>query len=140
MIFLAVARAGDVGYLATFLLREISRERGGGLADGVNLYWWKRLTPPIAYGAKQAIMFQMMLLPLTMARQTVAAMSNTYFGRKLVPLHKIFAMHVYLGYVAYSLIFRRHDSLFRFLRSRLRAATFGEGTVTEWHSDFFCRI
>ena len=36
-----------------------------------------------------AILFQMALLPLTMARQTVAALSNTYIGRKFVPLHKV---------------------------------------------------
>ena len=93
MIFLAVAHA-----LATLVIWQHFfyvkyRVKEAEVPDGVNLYWWKRLTPPIAYGAKQAIMFQMMLLPLTMARQTVAAMSNTYFGRKLVPLHKIFAMH-----------------------------------------------
>ena len=114
MIFLAVAHA-----LATLVIWQHFfyvkyRVKEAEVPDGVNLYWWKRLTPPIAYGAKQAIMFQMMLLPLTMARQTVAAMSNTYFGRKLVPLHKIFAMHVYLGYVACSLIFAATILFFAF--------------------------
>ena len=114
MIFLAVAHA-----LATLIIWQHFfyvkyRVKEAKVPDGVNLYWWKRLTPPIAYGAKQAIMFQMALLPLTMARQTVAALSNTYIGRKFVPLHKIFAMHVHLGYVMCSLIFAATIIFFAF--------------------------
>lgn len=72
---------------------------------GANMYWWKRLTPPIEFGAMHAILFQMALIPLTMARQTVAAASQTWFGRKFIPLHKVVAMHIHLGYVMVSFVF-----------------------------------
>ena len=61
-----------------------------------------------------AILFQMALLPLTMARQTVAALSNTYIGRKFVPLHKVVAMHVHLGYVMCSFVFAATIIFFAF--------------------------
>ena len=96
MIFLAVAHA-----LATLIIWQHFfyvkyRVQEAKVPDEANLYWWKRLTPPIEFGAMHAILFQMALLPLTMARQTVAALSNTYIGRKFVPLHKVVAMHVHL--------------------------------------------
>ena len=72
---------------------------------GANMYWWKRLTPPIEFGAMHAILFQMSLLPLTMARQTVAVVSQTWFARKFLPLHKVVAMHIHLGYVMVSFVF-----------------------------------
>ena len=35
--------------------------------DGANLYWWKRFVSPFEFGAMHVILFQMSLLPLTMA-------------------------------------------------------------------------
>lgn len=72
---------------------------------GANLYWWKRLTPPFEFGAMHAILFQMALLPLTMARSTVAYVSQTYFGKKFIPLHKVVAMHIHLGYTMVGFVF-----------------------------------
>lgn len=114
MIFLAVAHA-----LATLIIWQHFfyvkyRVQEAKVPDGANLYWWKRLTPPIEFGAMHAILFQMALLPLTMARQTVAALSNTYIGRKFVPLHKVVAMHVHLGYVMCSFVFAATIIFFAF--------------------------
>ena len=114
MIFLAVALA-----LATLIIWQHFfyvkyRVQEAKVPDGANLYWWKRLTPPIEFGAMHAILFQMALLPLTMARQTVAALSNTYIGRKFVPLHKVVAMHVHLGYVMCGFVFAATIIFFTF--------------------------
>jgi predicted ferric reductase len=114
MIFLAVAHA-----LATLIIWQHFfyvkyRVQEAKVPDEANLYWWKRLTPPIEFGAMHAILFQMALLPLTMARQTVAALSNTYIGRKFVPLHKVVAMHVHLGYVMCGFVFAATIIFFAF--------------------------
>ena len=104
MFFLAVAHA-----MATMVVWShfffIKYRATAKVPRGANLYWWKRLTPPFEFGAMHAILFQMALLPLTMARQSVAALSRTYFGRKFVPLHKVVAMHIHLGYVMVSFVF-----------------------------------
>ena len=104
ILFLGVAHAlGTMVVWAHFFLIKY-RARHPGLR-AANLYWWKRLTPPFEFGAMHAILFQMALLPLTMARQSVAALSMTYFGKKFLPLHKVVAMHIHLGYVMVSFVF-----------------------------------
>jgi predicted ferric reductase len=104
MLFLAVAHAMAtmVVWSHFFLVKYRATAK---VPRGANLYWWKRLTPPFEFGAMHAILFQMALLPLTMARQSVAALSTTSFGRKFVPLHKVVAMHIHLGYVMVSFVF-----------------------------------
>ena len=105
MLFLAVAHAlGTMVVWAHFFLIKY-RVQAKKVPRGANLYWWKRLTPPFEFGAMHAILFQMALLPLTMARQSVAALSQTYFGKRFLPLHKVVAMHVHLGYVMVSFVF-----------------------------------
>ena len=105
MLFLAVAHAlGTMVVWAHFFLIKY-RAQAKKVPRGANLYWWKRLTPPFEFGAMHAILFQMALLPLTMARQSVAALSQTYFGKKFLPPHKVVAMHVHLGYVMVSFVF-----------------------------------
>ena len=69
-----------------------------------------------------AILFQMALLPLTMARSTVAYLSQTYIGRKYIPLHKVVAMHVHLGYVMVGFVFGSTILFFVF---------FGQGCVQQ---------
>ena len=76
MLFLAVAHAMAtmVVWSHFFLVKYRATAK---VPRGANLYWWKRLTPPFEFGAMHAILFQMALLPLTMARQSVAALSTT---------------------------------------------------------------
>ena len=84
MLFLAVAHA-----MATMVVWShfffIKYRATAKVPRGANLYWWKRLTPPFEFGAMHAILFQMALLPLTMARQSVAALSTTSFGKEVCP-------------------------------------------------------
>lgn len=55
--------------------------------------------PTMEFGLMHAVLFQLALIPLTMARYTIAALSscNTIL-RQFVPLHQAPAMHIYLGY------------------------------------------
>ena len=48
-----------------------------------------------------AILFQMALLPLTMSRYSIAALSETVLN-DFVPLNRAVRMHVHLGYVMVS--------------------------------------
>lgn len=71
---------------------------------GANLYWWKRLVPPFEFGAMHAILLQMALLPLTMARHSVAMLSETFVA-KLIPFQRMTAMHIHLGYTMVTMVF-----------------------------------
>ena len=62
------------------------------------------LTSPILFGSKFAIAFQMTLIPLTMARYSIASLSGSKLNRYL-PLNKALRVHVYLGYVTVSIVF-----------------------------------
>ena len=72
--------------------------------EGANFFWWKRLAPTFTFGAKHAILLQMSLLPLTMARHTIALLSETFVA-KVIPFHRTTAMHICLGYTAIALVF-----------------------------------
>ena len=72
--------------------------------DGANLYWWKRLVPPIEFGAMHTMLLQMALLPLTMARHSISLLSQTMVA-KFVPFHRMIAMHIHLGYTLVSITF-----------------------------------
>jgi predicted ferric reductase len=65
--------------------------------------WAKRIAPPLVYGSKFAILFQMALIPLTMARLSIASLSGTVLDR-FIPLNRAMRIHVYLGYTMISLI------------------------------------
>lgn len=105
MLFLAVAHAmGTMTVWGHYFLIKF-RVQAASVSPGENLYWWKRLAPPFAFSSKHAILFQMALLPLTMARQSVAALSTTYVGKNFLPLHKVVAMHIHLGYIMVWLVF-----------------------------------
>ena len=115
MLFLAVAHAmGTMTVWGHFFLIKF-RVQAASVSPGENLYWWKRLAPPFAYSSKHAILFQMALLPLTMARQSLAALSTTSFGKNFLPLHKVVAMHVWIGYVMISLVFAATILFFAYL-------------------------
>jgi len=69
--------------------------------------------PSIIYGCKHAILLQMALLPLTMARFTIASLSDLAFGR-LIPLNRAVQMHIYLGYTMVALTFLATIGFFAF--------------------------
>jgi predicted ferric reductase len=120
MLGLAHAMATMVVWAHFFYTKY--RKQEASVPDGANLYWWKRLVPPLEFGAMHAILFQMALLPLTMARSTVAYLSQTYVGRKYIPLHKVVAMHIHLGYVMVGFVFGSTILFFIF---------FGQGCVQQ---------
>jgi predicted ferric reductase len=60
-------------------------------------FWAKRIAPPLVYGSKFAILFQMALIPLTMSRYSIASLSGTVLDR-FIPLSRAMRIHVYLGY------------------------------------------
>jgi len=66
----------------------------------------KRLAPPLEFGSMHAILFQMSLIPLTMSRYSIAALSatNNLFS-KFIPFNRMMRIHIYLGYVMAAIIF-----------------------------------
>lgn len=67
-------------------------------------YYWKRTVPPIEFGTMHAILFQMALIPITMSRYTIAALTNTAVDR-FVPLNRMLRMHIHLGYTMIIIVF-----------------------------------
>lgn len=67
-------------------------------------YWWKRLVPSIEFGSMHAILFQMALIPLTMSRYSISALSHSTLNR-FIPMNKMLAMHIHLGYTFVTMIF-----------------------------------
>jgi predicted ferric reductase len=72
--------------------------------EGAPSYWWKRIVPPLEFGSMHAILFQMALLPLTMARFSIAGLSESLLDR-FVPLNKAVRMHIHLGYTMVFIVF-----------------------------------
>lgn len=71
---------------------------------GAPNFWWKRIAPPLEFGSMHAILFQMSLIPLTMSRFTITALSHSLLNQ-YVPMNKMLAMHIHLGYVMISIVF-----------------------------------
>lgn len=67
------------------------------MPEGADFYWWKRIMPPLEFGAMHAILFQMALIPLTMARYSIAHLSESFLNR-FIPLNRTLRMHIHLGY------------------------------------------
>jgi len=63
----------------------------------------KRIVPAVIFGSKFAILFQMALIPLTMCRYSISALSTSVLGR-FIPFNKAMQIHAYLGYVMVSLV------------------------------------
>jgi len=89
--------------------------------EGANLFWWKRLTPTLEFGAMHAILLQMSFLPLTMARHTISVLSETFVA-KVIPFQRITAMHIHLGYTMITIVFFATVLFFTF---------FGQGCVQQ---------
>lgn len=60
-------------------------------------HWLKKTFPPLLFGSKHAINFQMALIPFTMARYSISSLSGNKLNR-YIPLNKAMRAHIYLGY------------------------------------------
>ena len=58
-------------------------------------------------------LLQMLLIPLTMCRHTLAQMSNTIVS-KFVPFNRVTGMHIWLGYTLCIVIFAATIFFFTF--------------------------
>jgi len=67
-------------------------------------YWWKRIVPPLEFGAMHAILFQMALIPLTMSRFSIATLSGSVLDR-FIPMNRMLRMHIHLGYTMVIVVF-----------------------------------
>jgi predicted ferric reductase len=67
-------------------------------------YWWKIIAPSLEFGSMHAILFQMALIPLTMARFSIAALSESLLDR-FIPLNKAVRIHIHLGYTMVVIVF-----------------------------------
>eukprot|EP00419_Tripos_fusus_P015082 CAMPEP_0172762064 /NCGR_PEP_ID=MMETSP1074-20121228/172737_1 /TAXON_ID=2916 /ORGANISM="Ceratium fusus, Strain PA161109" /LENGTH=407 /DNA_ID=CAMNT_0013596393 /DNA_START=115 /DNA_END=1334 /DNA_ORIENTATION=+ len=66
--------------------------------EGAPNYWWKRIVPPTEFGLMHAILFQLVLIPLTMCRHLLVQLGKTPL-KAIIPLEHITAFHIFLGYV-----------------------------------------
>jgi hypothetical protein len=73
------------------------------IPEDATYVWAKRIAPPLVYGSKFAILFQMALIPLTMSRLSIASLSGTVLD-KFIPLNRAMRIHVYLGYTMICLV------------------------------------
>jgi hypothetical protein len=86
----------------------------GEVPEGVPNYWLKRIGPTLVFGSKHAILLQMALIPLTMCRFSIAALTESVLDRFL-PLNRMIKIHIHLGYstvglvVFATLLFLVHD-------------------------------
>jgi hypothetical protein len=97
------------------------RQRAAVVPEGANLYWWKRLVPPVEFGTMHAMLLQLALIPMTMARHTIATLSATSLAR-FVPFQHTLRMHIHLGYVMVLVVFLSTVLFFVF---------FGQGCVDQ---------
>lgn len=71
---------------------------------GAPRYWWKRMVPTIEFGAMHAILFQLALIPLTMSKYSISALSNSIVTR-FVPMNRALRIHIHLGYIMVGIVF-----------------------------------
>ena len=82
---------GHVCTVATNVTTNVTTES----CTDVPNYWWKRLTPPIEFGAMHMILFQLALIPLTVSRSFLAYLSK--WGN--LPLEHVMQVHIQIGYM-----------------------------------------
>lgn len=88
---------------AHFALTKFT-EQENKVPAGAPRYWWKRLAPPLEFGSMHAILFQMALIPLTMARYSISALSGSILDHFL-PLNRAVRIHIHLGYTMVGIVF-----------------------------------
>jgi hypothetical protein len=84
--------------LKKFQLQEQS------VPEGASHYWLRRIGPPLDFGLMHASLLQMALIPLTMSRFSIAALSQSVLDR-FVPLNRALRMHIHLGYTMVGIVF-----------------------------------
>lgn len=63
-------------------------------------YWWKRVTPPVEFGMMHQLLFQMLLIPLTMSKRLLAIVSTRGGGiGRIFPFADVVGFHIFLGYI-----------------------------------------
>eukprot|EP00521_Asterionellopsis_glacialis_P011582 CAMPEP_0195307206 /NCGR_PEP_ID=MMETSP0707-20130614/37600_1 /TAXON_ID=33640 /ORGANISM="Asterionellopsis glacialis, Strain CCMP134" /LENGTH=900 /DNA_ID=CAMNT_0040371453 /DNA_START=21 /DNA_END=2723 /DNA_ORIENTATION=- len=95
-----------------FFLIKFNQQQNN-VPEGAPFYWWKRLTPSIEFGAMHAILFQMLLIPLTMCKFSIAAASNTMLDR-FIPFNRSTRIHIHLGYTWAIIVFSATILFFAF--------------------------
>ena len=80
------------------------QEQEQKVPEGAPYFWLKRIAPPLEFGSMHAILFQMALIPMTMSRFSIAALSESILNR-FVPLNRAVRIHIHLGYTMVLIIF-----------------------------------
>ena len=80
------------------------QEQEQKVPEGAPHFWLKRIVPPLEFGSMHAILFQMALIPLTVSRFSIAALSESTLNR-FVPLNRAVRIHIHLGYTMVSIVF-----------------------------------
>ena len=73
---------------------------------GMNQYM-NRYIPPVEFGMMHQLLFQMLLIPLTMSKRLLAIISTHSSTRTLFPYEDIVGFHIFLGYWFCWLLFVR---------------------------------
>lgn len=110
-------------------------EQRMGVPDGAPSYWWKRLVPVVEFGTMHAILYQMALLPLTMSRYSIAALSESIVEH-FVPLNRTLKMHIFLGYFMIVAVFLSTCLFFAFFG--LMCARGEESFCDNFRSEIMC--
>ena len=66
--------------------------------ENTPLYWFDLLVPSLEYGAIHVILYVMAVIPLTMARYSIANLAES-FVEWFIPLNQTLAIHEHLGYM-----------------------------------------
>jgi predicted ferric reductase len=88
---------------AHFALKKLDTQLGA-VPETANRYWWKIIAPSLEFGSMHAILFQMALIPLTMARFSISTLCESFVD-KILPLNRTFRMHIHLGYTMIIIVF-----------------------------------
>lgn len=102
-----------------FFMRKFHQQQST-VSPTVDFYYLKLLAPPLEFATMHVILFQLALIPLTMSRFTISALSSASSGgasgggggssslgvagpgsliNTFVPLNRMVRMHIYLGYL-----------------------------------------
>ena len=69
--------------------------------------YMNRYIPPVEFGMMHQLLFQMLLIPLTMSKRLLAVISTHSATRTLFPYSDIVGFHIFLGYWFCWLLFVR---------------------------------
>jgi predicted ferric reductase len=103
MVFFLVHLVSTLIVWSHFAIRKLDQQLNA-VPETANRYWWKILTPSIEFGSMHAILFQMSLIPLTMARYTISSLCDSFINN-ILPLNRSLRMHIHLGYTMIIIVF-----------------------------------